>query len=108
MSDPQPDRGEGANHAIVDVKDFAEHVVPSLQQGLSNSENLREAFHKYKAAVVERARPGVLASRRACMDAHDWARVDSLEVPSPLLTPRVMRLRFDEENQEASCSAGGN
>ncbi|PVI05802.1 FAD/NAD(P)-binding domain-containing protein [Periconia macrospinosa] len=89
-------RGEGANHAIVDVKEFSEHVLPSLRQDLPSSENLRGLFHRYNAAVVERARPGVLASRRACIDAHDWVRVGSPEVPSPLLTPRIMRLRFDE------------
>ncbi|OAA50605.1 Aromatic-ring hydroxylase-like protein [Metarhizium rileyi] len=122
-------RGEGANHAIADVADFAKHVVPLLgannrassvagsgsETGQLGSENwpaekdaeeegaengfmlcrnrLRRALDQYEEIVVNRARPGVLASRRACMDAHEWARIGP---ESPLLTKRQMNIVYDE------------
>ncbi|KAH0601498.1 hypothetical protein MHUMG1_00374 [Metarhizium humberi] len=117
------DRGEGANHAIADVVDFANHVTPllvadnesastagnerqtatsatadnlaaeeqeanSLEQGI-----LRHALDQYEDVVINRARPGVLASRRACLDAHEWARIGP---ESPLLTKRQMDIVYDE------------
>ena len=98
------DRGEGANHAIVDVQDFADLVSPVLSRtsispadgtpGPSGFEDLRSALDAYEDAVVDRARPGVLASRRACLDAHEWKRIDET---SPLLSRRAMKLDFDEE-----------
>lgn len=56
--------------------------------------DLRAAMDVYEDAVVSRARPGVLASRRACMDAHDWPKISPT---SPLLSKREMKLQFDEE-----------
>ncbi|KAK2026422.1 FAD binding domain-containing protein [Colletotrichum zoysiae] len=84
-------RGEGANHAILDVLDFAEIVLPKLDASLTD---LRAAMDAYEDQVVARARPGVLASRRACIDAHDWPRICPT---SPLLSKREMNLRFDDE-----------
>ncbi|WYZ46640.1 hypothetical protein EsH8_IX_000865 [Colletotrichum jinshuiense] len=84
-------RGEGANHAILDVLDFAENVVPKSGAAFAD---LRAAMDVYEDAVVSRARPGVLASRRACMDAHDWPKISPT---SPLLSKREMKLQFDEE-----------
>ncbi|KAJ5020060.1 hypothetical protein K4K57_003467 [Colletotrichum sp. SAR 10_99] len=86
-------RGEGANHAILDVLDFAEAVGPKLGSGAGFPE-LRAAMDVYEDAVVARARPGVLASRRACLDAHDWPKISPT---SPLLSKREMKLHFDEE-----------
>ncbi|KAK1961161.1 FAD binding domain-containing protein [Colletotrichum sublineola] len=84
-------RGEGANHAILDVLDFAENVVPKLDASFTD---VRAAIDTYEDQVVARARPGVLASRRACMDAHDWPKISPT---SPLLSKREMKLQFDEE-----------
>ncbi|GJN82189.1 hypothetical protein PLIIFM63780_005726 [Purpureocillium lilacinum] len=112
-------RGEGANHAIVDVQDFARLVTPFLCNDASQPQNessgsdatydsqfqgtrgqdrdrsLRQALDRYEAAAVDRARPGVLASRRACLDAHDWTRC---RPESPLLCKRQMNISYDEEN----------
>lgn len=55
---------------------------------------LRALLDGYEDAVVARARAGVLASRRACLDAHDWGRIGP---GSPLLSRREPRLLFDEE-----------
>ncbi|WYZ44685.1 hypothetical protein EsH8_VIII_000001 [Colletotrichum jinshuiense] len=84
-------RGEGANHAIIDVLDFAETVAPALDADFAE---FRAAIDVYEDRVVARARPGVLASRRACLDAHDWPRISPA---SPLLSKREMMLQFDEE-----------
>ncbi|KAF6798720.1 FAD binding domain protein [Colletotrichum sojae] len=86
-------RGEGANHAILDVLDFAEKVSPLLKDGAAFPQ-LRAAMDAYEGAVVARARPGVLASRRACLDAHDWPKIGPA---SPLLSKREMFLQFEEE-----------
>ncbi|KID67684.1 FAD binding domain-containing protein, partial [Metarhizium hybridum] len=116
-------RGEGANHAIADVVDFANHVTPLLvadnesastagnerqtatsatadnlaaeEQAANGLEQgiLRHALDQYEDVVINRARPGVLASRRACLDAHEWARIGP---ESPLLTKRQMDIVYDE------------
>lgn len=110
------DRGEGANHAIVDVLDFATHVVPMLapcslqhtHQGAAQAQDpaqaLRQALDGYEDAVVSRSRPGVLASRRACLDAHAFSRLFGEGAAtggiSPLLSKREMALQFDDESME--------
>ncbi|SPO01428.1 related to FAD binding domain protein [Cephalotrichum gorgonifer] len=85
-------RGEGANHAIVDVQDFARSVADVLLQPDASTGDLRDALDKYEDAVVDRSRPGVLAARRACLDAHEWGRIDE---KSPLLTRRAMKLDIE-------------
>ncbi|KAH6695280.1 FAD binding domain-containing protein [Plectosphaerella plurivora] len=84
-------RGEGANHAIVDVLEFAQKVSPRL---IAGGDGLREALDDYEDGVVKRSRPAVLAARRACLDAHDWTR---LNPQSPLLSRREMFMKYDEE-----------
>ncbi|KAL6875203.1 FAD/NAD(P)-binding domain-containing protein [Trichoderma novae-zelandiae] len=111
-------RGEGANHAIVDVLDFATHIVPLLapdrgssptadwqqhtdqSRGRDFRQALRQALDSYEDAVVSRARPGVLASRRACLDAHAFSRLfgEAATGVSPLLSKREMMLQFDDES----------
>ncbi|KAK0704639.1 hypothetical protein B0H67DRAFT_673879 [Lasiosphaeris hirsuta] len=85
-------RGEGANHAFVDVLDLTELVVPPLTAPGSGVTELRAALDGYEDAVTARCRPAVLASRQACMDAHEWGRVNGT---SPLLSRRVMKLDFE-------------
>jgi hypothetical protein len=85
------DRGEGANHAIVDVLEFAQKVTPRLVAG---GDGLREALDDYEDGVVKRSRPAVLAARRACLDAHDWPRVNP---QSPLLSRREKFMKYEEE-----------
>lgn len=88
------DRGEGANHAIVDVLDLVELVIPHVLTQDGGMSKLREAIDTYEGTVVARSRPAVLASRQACLDAHQW---DSINEKSPLLSRRAMRLDFDED-----------
>ncbi|KAH7386695.1 FAD binding domain-containing protein [Phaeosphaeria sp. MPI-PUGE-AT-0046c] len=82
-------RGEGANHTIVDVLDLSEKVLSHLN---STSNEFHEAIQDFEDALVARTRPAVLASRKACLDAHDW---HGLTANSPLLTRRQMHLDFD-------------
>ncbi|CAH0003184.1 unnamed protein product, partial [Clonostachys byssicola] len=97
-------RGEGANHAIVDVLDFVESVGPKFRNEDVGCDSLIESLNAYERSVVERARTGVLASRQACLDAHNWSRITS---ESPLLTRREMKLQFDESNLSDVLYQGG-
>lgn len=92
---PETDRGEGANHAIVDVLDFVELVLPQLTGDGAGTDDVRAALDRYEDRVVARTRPAVLASRQACLDAHDWQRINP---QSPLLSRRAMNLVFDESS----------
>lgn len=85
------DRGEGANHAILDVLDFKNKILPDLV--LSQNERVeRWDVRDYAEGIVKRTRPAVMASRQACLDAHDWERISP---SSPLLTRRQMFLNHD-------------
>ena len=54
--------------------------------------NLQFALQEYQQSVNKRALPAVLASRQACLDAHNWV---NLTPESPLLTRRQMILDYD-------------
>lgn len=84
------DRGEAANHVIVDALDFVQKVLPHIKT-TSDAAQLDTALHDYETSVIERTRPAVLASRQACLDAHDWSRINT---GSPLLTKREMFLKL--------------
>jgi 2-polyprenyl-6-methoxyphenol hydroxylase-like FAD-dependent oxidoreductase len=81
-------RGEGANHAIVDVLDFKEKIVPALEQDAPRDQ-LAHALSDFEGGVMKGTAPAVQVSRQACLDAHEWA---SLSPTSPLLTRRQMWL----------------
>lgn len=78
--DPDPDRGGGDNHAIVDVQDFA-HIVGPVLGNCGDDPSPRAAMDTYEDVVVDRVRPAVLTSRQACLDAHDWARLERGDIP---------------------------
>jgi hypothetical protein len=82
------DRGEGANHTIVDILELSDKVLPHLYAPHSV---LRTAIDGFEESLVLRTRSAVLASRKACLDAHDW---HGLTADSPLLTKRQMQLEF--------------
>ncbi|SPQ26252.1 57e1c60d-fe88-4d64-b93a-0dd28c76ff4e [Thermothielavioides terrestris] len=98
-------RGEGANHAILDVLDLAELVIepqllrtgehPTATSDDGGDDPLRTALDRYEDRAVARARPAVLASRQACLDAHRWSRITEA---SPLLSRRAMHLVFEESD----------
>ncbi len=49
--------------------------------------NLEEMITGYEKEMVKRTRPAVLASRRACLDAHEYKRIDE---NSPLVSRRAI------------------
>lgn len=67
--------------------DVAKLVVAlnSVREGRST---LKEAVDGYETEMRKRTAPAVLLSRQACLDAHDWKRVQ--EGNSPLLAMRVV------------------
>ncbi|CCC13924.1 hypothetical protein SMACR_08433 [Sordaria macrospora] len=83
-------RGEGANHAIFDVLEFAQQVISHLED---TTAKLRDAIDRYEDSVIIRSRPAVFASRQACIDAHWWERIRG---STPLLSRRTPSMEFEE------------
>lgn len=85
-------RGSGANHAIVDVSVLLEQIKPLYQElGLQVSKvdkGFRDATERYEDEVIARTEIEVLASRQACMDAHDYM---SINENSPLVRERLVK-----------------
>jgi 2-polyprenyl-6-methoxyphenol hydroxylase-like FAD-dependent oxidoreductase len=87
-------RGEGANHSIVDVSKLLEQIKPLCERADAEVDGLWEAARAaYESEMVERKEIAVLASRRACLDAHDYARIDE---NSPLVKRRMMGTDLEE------------
>jgi 2-polyprenyl-6-methoxyphenol hydroxylase-like FAD-dependent oxidoreductase len=81
-------RGEGANHAIVDVAKLLEQLQPLLMKDSLEDVEVKAAVEKYEIEMVERTELAVLASRQACLDAHEWSRLNDR---SPLVRRRLMK-----------------
>lgn len=87
-------RGEGANHSIVDVSKLLEQIKPLYEIVDGNVDGLfLLARLAYESEMIERKEVAVRASRRACLDAHEYARIDE---SSPLVKRRVMRTDLEE------------
>ncbi|KAI9829291.1 MAG: hypothetical protein M1826_005755 [Phylliscum demangeonii] len=86
-------RGEAANHGITDVRVLLEHLAPYLDghtqasTSTSTSPALGPLVSAYQDEMIARTRPAVLASRRACLDAHEYARITD---QSPLVSRRAV------------------
>lgn len=91
-------RGEGANHAIVDVSVLLDALKPLYSNTLDLTvrkvdKAFRDAVDRYEDEVVARTEIAVLASRQACLDAHDFK---SLSGDSPLVRRRLMRSDLED------------
>jgi 2-polyprenyl-6-methoxyphenol hydroxylase-like FAD-dependent oxidoreductase len=87
-------RGEGANHSIVDVSRLLEQTKLLYEGERVKDEGAYEAARAaYESEMIERKEIAVLASRRACLDAHEYARVNE---KSPLVKRRMMRTDLEE------------
>lgn len=91
-------RGEGANHAIVDVSVLLDALNPLYSNTLDLTvgkvdKAFRDAVDRYEDEVLARTEIGVLASRQACLDAHDFKRLND---DSPLVRRRLMRSDLDD------------
>ncbi|CAG7919155.1 unnamed protein product [Penicillium olsonii] len=79
-------RGEGANNAIVDVLDLVKRL--NLQDaGALDSVALSASIPAYENDVFTRAEPSFLNSRQACLDAHDFSKIEG----SPLVGLRNLK-----------------
>lgn len=90
-------RGEGANHAIVDVSVLLDALKPLYSNKLDLTvgkvnKAFRDAVDRYEDEVVARTEIAVLASRQACLDAHDYQRLND---ESLLVRRRLMRSDLD-------------
>ncbi|KAH8725989.1 FAD binding domain-containing protein [Phaeosphaeriaceae sp. PMI808] len=80
-------RGEGANHAITDVYELKQKVLPYFFDADNNQ--AVELIRAFESGMYDRTLPAVLASRQACLDAHNWAGIHS---DSKLLASRKQNL----------------
>jgi hypothetical protein len=58
------------------------------------AEQQKAAIDAYEAEMCVRGRPAVLASRRACLDAHEQGRINE---KSPLMARRAIKLEKLED-----------
>lgn len=65
---------------------FLEQFLPENHHGASPP-SLKEKVDTYELEMIERTRPAVLRSRKACMHAHDYKSVTS---ESPLIARRAI------------------
>ena len=87
------DRGEAANYAITDAARLAEKIL-AVKNGLRSQ---AQAISEYETDLRERSQLGVLLSRQACVDAHDF---NALRNESPLLAGRDIRPSHIKEMRE--------
>lgn len=71
---------------------FLEQFLPENHQGPSPP-SLKEKVDAYELEMIERTRPAVLRSRKACMHAHDYKSVTS---ESPLIARRAIVVEDEE------------
>lgn len=80
-------RGEGANNAIVDVRDLVKRVDMRNSESF-DTETLSASLAAYEKDIFARVEPSVLNSRQACLDAHDFSKIVA---GSPLVAARVLQ-----------------
>ena len=88
-------RGEGANHAIVDVDILLKQLKPLLEkENQLQGAEVKDGVESYEVEMIDRTELAVLASRQACLDAHDWSRLND---KSPLVRRRLMKADLEVE-----------
>ncbi|KAI9788513.1 MAG: hypothetical protein M1816_006853 [Peltula sp. TS41687] len=93
-------RGEAANHGVVDVSNLVSRLRAYLDgPSAALTASLADVVSAYEAEMIQRTRPGVMASRRACLDAVDYKRIDE---KSPLVSRRAVV----PDDVEASVGGG--
>lgn len=75
------DRGEAANHGLLD----AYHLAEAIEKIYSKDATASEAINEFEKEMRQRTSRAVRLSRQACRDAHDWTRLDEA---SAILTKR--------------------
>lgn len=77
------DRGEAANHGLLD----AYHLMEAVEKIYTGAASPTEAIDEYEIEMRTRTSRAVRLSRQACYDAHDWTRLDET---SAILTKRAI------------------
>lgn len=80
------DRGEAANHGLLD----AFHLQEAIGHFYSGQMSRSEAIDQYEAEMRQRTSQAVLLSRQACLDAHDWSLLNE---NSAILAKRAITLK---------------
>ena len=80
------------NDANVKQLDLDDWAFPNNSSATCSITLVGDAAHKYQQSMAARTLPTVLASRQACLEAHDWANLTS---KSHLLSARQMVIDFD-------------
>nr|OQO28444.1 hypothetical protein B0A51_02993 [Rachicladosporium sp. CCFEE 5018] len=80
-------RGEAANHGITDVRRWLDAHLEVLKAEHPDEKALAAACSSYEEEMIARTRVAVLASRQACLDAHDYSRISD---NSPLVSRRAI------------------
>lgn len=96
-------RGEAANHGIADVHLLVSQVMSvtgKLGDG-GQEKSLPRACKAYTVKMVGRTAPAVMLSRQACLDAHEYARIND---DSPLIQKRAA-VRTESAGTEVKASA---
>lgn len=73
--------------------------MEGLKAVLRGETALEEALETYQEELRRRCRPAVLASRQACLDAHQWESMS--DEGSPLLSRGLFKMS-EEEAEKAS------
>lgn len=70
----------------MDIAVLVEHILDKWFDE-SVSGNLSTSFDRYEEEMISRTGPAVLLSRKACLDAHNYAGIDER---SPLIAKRAV------------------
>ncbi|KAJ5809060.1 uncharacterized protein N7503_001278 [Penicillium pulvis] len=76
-------RGEAANHGLLD----AYHLMQAIEKLHSGVTTAQSAIDDFEQEMRTRTSRAVRLSRQACLDAHDWSRLDET---SAILTKRAI------------------
>ncbi|KAJ5660706.1 uncharacterized protein N7484_000078 [Penicillium longicatenatum] len=76
-------RGEAANHGLLD----AYHLMQAIERLYSGTATAQAAIDDFEQEMRARTSRAVRLSRQACLDAHDWSRLDET---SAILTKRAI------------------
>ncbi|KAJ5609841.1 hypothetical protein N7528_009107 [Penicillium herquei] len=79
-------RGEAANHGLLD----AFHLVDAITNIYSGDATPQQAIDFFEEEMRTRTSRAVRLSRTACLDAHDWTRLDET---SAILTKRAIQAK---------------
>jgi hypothetical protein len=83
-------RGEAFNHGLHDLQVLIQQLESLYRKNRPHTaEEQKVAIDSYEAELGARGRPAVLASRRACLDAHEQGRINER---SPLISRRAIKL----------------